>query len=46
MRIVLTHRSSIDRIGGVVTFILELSEALVNMGNKVYIVDFSHSRSF
>ncbi|MEM1510013.1 MAG: hypothetical protein QW096_09140 [Thermofilaceae archaeon] len=45
MRIVLTHRSSIDRIGGVVTFILELSEALINMKHEVCVIDFSHSKS-
>lgn len=45
MRVVITHRSFIDRIGGVVTFVLELSEALINMKHEVYIIDFSHIKS-
>lgn len=42
MRIVVTHRSSIDRVGGVVTFMMELSEALIKMGHEVIILNFSN----
>jgi len=45
MRVVLTERSTIDRIGGVNTFIFELSEAFLKMGIEVYVVTFSSNMS-
>jgi len=45
MRVVLTERSTIDRIGGVNTFIFELSEALLKMGVEVYVATFSSNIS-
>jgi len=45
MRVVLTERSTIDRIGGVNTFIFELSEAFLKMGIEVYVVTFSSNIS-
>ncbi len=44
MRILLTHRSTIDRIGGVSTFIFEVSEALIAAGHEAAVLDYSHQR--
>ena len=41
MNIVFTHRSTVDRVGGVVTFIFELSDTFIRKGHDVTIVTFS-----
>jgi len=45
VRVVLTERSTIDRICGVNTFIFELSEAFLKMGIEVYVITFSSNIS-
>jgi len=43
MKVVFTHRSTVDRIGGVVTFIFELADAFIRMGHEVAVLTFSSS---
>jgi hypothetical protein len=35
MKVMLTHRSTVDRVGGVATFIFELADAFIRMGHEV-----------
>jgi len=41
MKVMLTHRSTVDRVGGVATFIFELADALIKMGHEVSVLTFS-----
>jgi glycosyltransferase involved in cell wall biosynthesis len=43
MKVVFTHRSTVDRINGVVTFIFELADAFIRMGHEVSVLTFSSS---
>lgn len=43
MKVMFTHRSTVDRIGGVVTFIFELADAFIRMGHEVSVLTFSSS---
>jgi glycosyltransferase involved in cell wall biosynthesis len=43
MKVMFTHRSTVDRIGGVVTFIFELADAFIRMGHEVAVLTFSSS---
>jgi glycosyltransferase involved in cell wall biosynthesis len=43
MKVMLTHRSTVDRVGGVATFIFELADAFIRMGHEVSVLTFSSS---
>jgi hypothetical protein len=40
MKMMLTHRSTVDRVGGVATFIFELADAFIMMGHEVSVLMF------
>jgi hypothetical protein len=41
MKVMLTHRSTVDKVGGVATFIFELADAFIMMGHEVSVLTFS-----
>jgi len=43
MKVIFTHRSTVDRVGGVATFIFELADAFIRMGHEVSVLTFSSS---